>query len=165
MNKLSPAPLTVEEQQCLDGIGQLAGLDAQAKALRLQLGSVIARAQQDDGFNTALIEYVYALQHDGDEQSARLVAAMCAGRMWSVELSDRMRSESGGPPLTPQEKAARRASQRAWDLAHGVRPSSAIASRLFDTPEATRVTLQTILAIVATAAFIGLMVVLNHVRP
>lgn len=42
-------------------------------------------------------------------------------------------------------------------------PTPAIAPRLFATPENTRVTLQALFAVVATAAFIGLMVVLNHV--
>lgn len=142
MSALLQSPLSAEEQRCLIGIGQLAGLDAKATALRVQLGTVIARAQQDDGYNAALIEYVYALQAAGHEQLAHLVAAMCAGRMWSAELSDRMRSESGAPVLTPQEKTAIRSSQRAWDIAHGIKPTPAIAPRLFATPKNTRVTLQ-----------------------
>lgn len=151
MSELPKSPLTGEEQQCLFGISQLADLDAQANAMRVQLATVIDRAQQDHNFNEALIEYAFALQAAGKEQLALLVAALWAGRQWSVELSDRMRSESGAPALTPQEKARQRACQRAWDLVHGIKP------------EHTWLSFQAIAAVVAAVAFIALLLALNHI--
>lgn len=163
MSELPNSPLSEDEQKCLVGISQLAGLDAQAKALRVQLGTVIVRAQQDNNFNSLLLAYAYALQSAGQEQQAILATAMCAGRVWSAELADRMRSESGAPPLSRKEKECIWACQRAWDLVHGIKPTPA-PLRLFDTPEHTRLALQAIAAIVAMLAFIALMVLLPHAQ-
>lgn len=151
MSELPKSPLSGEQQQCLLEISQLVDLDSQANAMRVQLATVISKAQHDDTFNTALTEYAFALQAAGNEQLALLVTAMWAGRQWSVELSDRMRSESGAPALTPQEKAKCRASQRAWDIAHGIKPE-----------HDGRLSLQTIAVVVAILALIALMLALNH---
>lgn len=163
MSKLPQSPLAAEEQQCLIGIGRIGDLDAQANALRVQLGTLIARAQQDDMFDAALVEYVYALQHAGQEPLARLVSALSAGRMWSTELSNRMRAESGAPELSWAEKEYIWACQRMWDIAHGIAPTTALL-RLFDTPEHARLSLQAIAAIVATLAFIALMLLLPNAK-
>jgi len=152
------SPLTDDEQQCLVGISQLADFDAQADALRIQLEKVIGRAQLDDGFNSELIEYSYALQAAGDEELAILVTALCAGRMWSVELANRMCGESGAPALETKEKERIWACQRAWDITHGIKPTTP-PLRVFDALKSSKGLLIAIIAVVAAVAIIGLLLV------